>query len=246
MSQVLGIDIGGSGMKAAIVDCDSGETLTDRFRIKTPQPAKPQPMIDVARELVSHFEWEGPVGVGFPGVVQGGFIRTAANLDKDWVGVDADRLLTEAASCDVEVVNDADAAGVAEVQFGAGEGVSGVVVLLTIGTGIGSAVFTDGKLVRNTEFGHLMIDGKAAEERASSRIKKEKDLSEKEWTGRLSTVLQEVEALVWPDLFILGGGISKSFDEWGPMLKGVRTKVVPAEMRNEAGIIGAALAHQRR
>ncbi len=230
-------------MKAAEVDTDTGEMVSDKFRIKTPKPATPEAMADVVRQLTEHFSWTGPVGVGFPGVVQSGVIQTAANLDKSWIGVDGDALFTEASGCDVVMINDADAAGLAEMRFGAGEGVAGTVILLTLGTGIGSAVFTNGQLVRNTEFGHLVLDGKIAEERASSRIKEEKELSYKQWGKALEKVLEEVEKLFWPNLFILGGGISKEFDEYVEHLDDVRTPVVPAEALNRAGIVGAALAH---
>lgn len=242
MSLVLGIDIGGSGMKAAPVDTVTGEMVASKHRIATPKPATPEAMADVARQLVSHFEWTGPVGIGFPGVIKDGVICTAANLDESWVGVDGDALFTEVSGCDVSMINDADAAGLAEVRFGAGAGVAGTVILLTLGTGIGSAIFTNGKLVANTEFGHLDMDGKIAEDRASSRIKEDDDLSFKKWGGELEDVLREIEKLLWPELFILGGGISKQFDEFAEYLDKVRTSVVPAQMRNKAGIIGAALA----
>ena len=245
MTRVLGIDIGGSGMKAAVVDIATGEIVSDRHRIDTPQPATPEAMAEVVGQLTAHFDWKGPVGVGFPGVIQSGVVRTAANLNKSWVDVDGDKAFTDVAGCDVVMINDADAAGLAEMAFGAGKGVSGTVILLTLGTGIGSAIFTDGKLLRNTEFGHMDIDGKIAEERASSRIKDEKDLSYKKWGNRLEDVLQEVEKLFWPELFILGGGISKNFDEFEEYLDKVRTKIVPAEMLNRAGIVGAALAHAK-
>lgn len=245
MTHVLGIDIGGSGMKAAVVDTSTGEFVTDKHRIETPQPATPAAMAEVARQLATHFEWSGPIGVGFPGVVQGGFIRTAANLDKDWIDVDGDAVFTQACGCDVAMINDADAAGLAEARFGAGKDVPGVVILLTLGTGIGSAILVDGTLVPNTEFGHLVLDGKIAEDRASSRAKEELGLSYKAWSKELTVVLQEMEKLFWPNLFILGGGISKSFDKFGDRLESVRTKVVPAEGLNRAGIIGAALAHAR-
>lgn len=242
VSLVLGIDIGGSGVKAATVDTEKGEMVSDRHRIVTPSPATPDAVADVARQLVEHHEWTGPVGIGFPGVIQNGVIRTAANLDKSWVDVDGDAIFTETVGCDVTMINDADAAGLAEVRFGAGVGVNGTVVLLTLGTGIGSAVFTNGKLVANTEFGHLDMDGKIAEERASSRIKEEKDLSFKKWGGELEDVLREIEKLMWPELFILGGGISKNFAEFSEYIDKVRTPVVPAQMLNKAGIVGAALA----
>ena len=246
MTRVLGIDIGGSGMKAAEVDITTGEIVSDKHRIDTPKPANPEAMADVVGQLTAHFDWKGPVGVGFPGVIQNGVVRTAANLDKSWVDVDGDKAFTEVAGCDVVMINDADAAGLAEVTFGAGKDVSGTVILLTLGTGIGSAIFTDGKLLRNTEFGHMEMDGKVAEERASSRIKDEKDLSYKKWGGRLEDVLRELEKLFWPDLFILGGGISKDFEEFEEHLDKVRAKIVPAEMLNRAGIVGAALAHAVR
>ena len=232
-------------MKAAVVDIATGEIVSDRHRIDTPQPATPEAMAEEVGELTAHFDWKGPVGVGLPGVIQSGVVRTAANLNKSWVDVDGDKAFTDVAGCDVVMINDADAAGLAEMAFGAGKGVSGTVILLTLGTGIGSAIFTDGKLLRNTEFGHMDIDGKIAEERASSRIKDEKDLSYKKWGNRLEDVLQEVEKLFWPELFILGGGISKNFDEFEEYLDKVRTKIVPAEMLNRAGIVGAALAHAK-
>lgn len=230
-------------MKAAVVDTTTGEFETEKHRIETPQPATPKAMADVVRQLTEHFEWSGPVGVGFPGVVKEGIIRTAANLHKDWIDVDGDALFTKASGCDVVMVNDADAAGLAEARFGAGKDVSGVVILLTLGTGIGSAVMVDGTLVPNTEFGHLVLDGKIAEDRASSRAKDDLDLSYKQWGKELSVVLQEMEKLFWPSLFILGGGISKSFHKFEDHLHDVRTPVVPAERLNRAGIVGAALAH---
>ena len=245
MSVVLGIDIGGSGVKAATVDTEAGTMLSDRHRIVTPSPATPDAVADVARQLVEHHEWSGPVGIGFPGVVQNGVVRTAANLHKKWIDLDADSVFTEVVGCDVKMINDADAAGLAEVRFGAGAGVDGTVIMLTLGTGIGSAVFTDGKLVANTEFGHLDMGGKIAEDRASSRIKDEKDLSYKKWGGAVEDVLQEMEKLFWPELFILGGGISKEFHEFAEYLDKVRTPVIPAQMRNKAGIVGAALACSR-
>ncbi|MGI9607904.1 MAG: polyphosphate--glucose phosphotransferase [Acidimicrobiales bacterium] len=242
MTSALGIDIGGSGMKAAPVDLDRGKTTDDRFRIVTPQPATPEAMAEVVGELVRHFEWTGPVGVGFPGVIQSGIVRTAANLDPSWVDVDGDGLFTQVSGCDVVLINDADAAGSAELRFGAGQGERGVVVMLTLGTGIGSAIFTDGVLVPNTEFGHLDMGGMIAEDRASSRAKDEHDLSFEEWGAELERYLLEIEMLFSPNLVILGGGISKQFDQFDHYLSQVRARVVPAKMRNKAGIIGAALA----
>ena len=244
VDRVLGIDIGGSGMKAAEVDTTKGEMLSERFRIPTPRPATPDAMAEVVAELTSHFGWTGPVGVGFPGVIHHGVVRTAANLDKSWIDVDGDALFTQAAGCDVVMINDADAAGLAEVRYGVAEDVSGVVVMLTLGTGIGSAIFVDGTLVPNTEFGHLIMDGEIAEDRASSRAKEDKGLSMKTWGKELELYLQELEKLLWPDLFILGGGISKEFDKFVGHLDDVRTPIRAAEQLNRAGIVGAALAHR--
>lgn len=242
--RILGIDIGGSGMKAGEVDTTRGEMITERFRIPTPQPAAPEAMVDVVSHLTEHFSWSGPVGVGFPGVIQNGIVRTAANLDKSWVDVDGDALFTAATGCDVVMINDADAAGLAEVRYGAGHGIPGVVIMITLGTGIGSAVFVDGTLVPNTEFGHLLMDGEIAEDRASARAREERGLSMKKWGQELELYLRELERLLWPDLFIVGGGISKAFDEFAGHLDDVRTPIAVAEQRNHAGIIGAALAHR--
>lgn len=232
-------------MKAAEVDTDLGKMLTERYRIPTPQPATPDAMAGVVDQLATHFDWSGPVGVGFPGVVQGGFIRTAANLDPSWIDIDGDGLFTEASGCDVVMVNDADAAGLAEVRFGAGAGVVDVVVMVTLGTGIGSAVFVDGRLVPNTEFGHLLMDGEIAEDRASSRAKDVRGLSMEEWADEVELFLMELERLFWPKLFIIGGGISKQFDEFVDYFDRLRTPVSAAQQFNHAGIIGAALAYSR-
>jgi len=227
-------------MKAALVDRSTGEMLTDRFRIPTPQPATPSAMTDVFSALLDHFDWTGPVGCAFPGVIRNGaIIETAANLHPDWVGVNAADLFGTAES-PVYMVNDADAAGIAEMRFGAGVNELGTVFMLTIGTGLGTAIFLDGKLMPNTELGHLELDGHEAEAKASSRAKQAEDLSVEVWAARLDRYLNHVEALVWPDLFIIGGGISKNFDEFGPLLN-TRARVVPALLRNHAGIVGAAL-----
>lgn len=239
---ILGVDIGGSGMKAALVDVAAGAMASDRRRIKTPKPADPQAMAEVFGQLIDHFGYTGPIGCTFPGVVQGGVVRTAANLDPSWVGLNAAELFGRP-DCPVTVMNDGDAAGLAEMAHGAGQGVSGTVVLITIGTGLGSAVFTDGELVRNTEFGHVEINGFNAETRASSRVIDEFGLSFTQWAPRIERFLQELEKLLWPDLFILGGGISKEFDRWSPKIS-IDTPMVPAELRNHAGIVGAALSLQ--
>jgi polyphosphate glucokinase len=240
VEQAFGIDIGGSGMKAAPVRLATGELTHDRFKILTPHPATPDAMAPVVAELVGHFDWEGPVGVTFPGVVRRGVAYSAANLDKSWIGVDADALFTEASGQEVHVVNDADAAGLAEVRFGAGRDVPGVVLVLTFGTGIGSGLFIDGVLVPNTELGHLEVDGKDAESRAAASAREREDLSWKDWAKRVQRYLETVVALFSPALIIVGGGASRKADKWVPLLD-VGTEIVPAAMENEAGIVGAAL-----
>jgi len=227
-------------MKAALVDMDDGVLATKRHRIATPAAGDPVSMAPVFDELRAHFDYAGPIGCTFPGVVQSGVVLTAANLDNSWVGVDAEALFGTEAS-PVTVINDADAAGMAEIAFGAGRGVDGTVVMVTIGTGLGTAVFIDGQLVPNTEFGHIEIDGVDAETQASSRVIDTDGLSFEEWAPRFQTYLRRLEDLLWPNLFILGGGVSKNFDEWGPLVE-VRTPAKPAEGRNGAGIIGAAMA----
>jgi polyphosphate glucokinase len=242
MVQVLGIDIGGSGIKAAPVDVATGTLKAERQKIATPQPAKPDAVADVVSQLVRAFEWTGPAGITFPGVVTDGHIQTAANLDPDWIGIDAARLFGKAAGLAVTVVNDADAAGIAEMRFGAGAGQRGTVLMLTFGTGIGSALFTEGQLVPNTEFGHIEIRGKDAEKRASEHAREEHELSWGKWAGRVDEYLEHMEALLSPGLIIIGGGISKKSDKFLPLLTGLRARVVPAGMLNDAGIVGAAMA----
>jgi polyphosphate glucokinase len=241
MAAVLGIDIGGSGIKAAPVDVEAGRMLADRVKLPTPQPAAPDPMAEVIRQLVDQFAWRGKIGITFPGVVSGGTIRTAANLDHGWIGVNAVTFLGDAAGQPVTVLNDADAAGIAEMRFGAGRGVSGTVLLLTLGTGIGSALFYNGVLVPNTEFGHIEIHGKDAESRASERAREEGELSWGKWADRVDEYLDKMEALLWPELIIIGGGISRKSDKFLPRLT-LRAHVVPAALHNDAGIIGAAMA----
>ena len=239
---VLGIDIGGSGIKAAPVDVTTGTLTAERVKVPTPRPARPDAIAGAVKELVADFSWSGPIGVTFPGVVIGGVTRTAANLDPAWIGLDARALLGKAAGKEVSLLNDADAAGLAEMKFGAAAGQDGTVLLLTFGTGIGSALFTDGVLVPNTEFGHIEIHGKDAEERASERARELHDLSWGKWAGRVDDYLTHVEALVSPSLFIIGGGISRKSDKFLPLLTGVRAKIVPAALHNDAGIVGAAMA----
>ena len=236
----FGIDIGGTGMKAAIVDLTTGRLASDRRRISTPQPATPGAMADVARELVEHHGWDRPLGVAFPSIVHHGVVAMAANIDASWVGVDADALFTQAIGLDVTMVNDADAAGIAEVRFGAGRGRAGLVIMLTFGTGIGSGMFVDGILVPNTELGHLELDGVDAETRAAAVVREREGLSWSQWTPRVERYLRHVEMLFSPDLFIVGGGASKAAAKWLPMIE-INTEIVPAEMANNAGIVGAAL-----
>jgi polyphosphate glucokinase len=236
----LGIDIGGSGMKASTVDLATGELTAERLRFDTPQPATPEAMAEVLVRLVEHFAWSDPVGVCFPAVVRHGVVHSAANVDESWIGTDADALFTAASGCPVSVLNDADAAGVAEMQFGAGRGRRGVVVVLTFGTGIGSGLFLDGVLVPNTELGHIEIDGLDAEARAAASARKRDDLSWQQWAARVDRYLREIVKLLSPELVILGGGASKQADRWMQHLD-VDAEVVVAEKANNAGIVGAAL-----
>jgi polyphosphate glucokinase len=242
VAHVLGIDIGGTGIKAAPVDTATGELTAERQKLATPRPSTPEAVVDVVAQLVRAFDWTGPAGVTFPGVVVDGVIYTAANLDHAWIGVDAVKTFEASTKLTVSVINDADAAGVAEMRFGAGNGVGGTVLLLTFGTGIGSALFTDGVLVPNTEFGHIEIRGKDAERRASELAREEHDLSWDHWAGRVDEYLTHIEALLSPGLIIIGGGVSRKADKFLPLLAGLHAKIVPAALQNEAGIVGAAMA----
>jgi polyphosphate glucokinase len=238
----LGIDIGGSGIKAAPVDVTTGKLLADRQKIETPRPALPDAVADVVKQLTTAFSWSGPVGITFPGVVADGVTRSAANMDPAWLGLDAGALFGKAAGNQVRVLNDADAAGVAEMTFGAGVGEQGTVLMLTFGTGIGSALFIKGILVPNTEFGHVELHGEDAEKRASERAKELHDLSWGKWAGRVDEYLQHIEAVLSPSLFIVGGGVSRQSEKWVPRLTGIRARIVPAALLNDAGIVGAAMA----
>jgi polyphosphate glucokinase len=238
----FGVDVGGSGVKGGMVDLDTGKLIGDRFKLLTPQPATPEAIAKTVVEVVRHFDWTGPLGVTYPGVVVNGVVQTAANVDKAWIGTNASEIIGAALDGQqVTVLNDADAAGLAEERYGAGRNESGVVVLLTFGTGIGSAVIHKGVLLPNTEFGHLEVDGKEAEHRAASSVKERKDWSYERWSEEVTKVLVAIENLIWPDLFIAGGGISRKSEKWIPLLKN-RTPVVAAELLNEAGIVGAAMA----
>jgi polyphosphate glucokinase len=239
----FGVDIGGSGIKGGVVDLDAGKLVGERLRIPTPDPSKPDAVADVVKQIVDEFAWTGPVGVTLPAVIKRGVAHTAANIDKAWLGTDAQTLFAERLGRghdDVVVLNDADAAGIAEISYGWPDDRDGVVVLLTFGTGIGSALFRDGKLIPNTEFGHLEVDGHDAETRAAASVKEENDLSWAEWATRVARYVRSLEDLIWPDLIIAGGGVSKKADKWLPKLKGVRTRIVPASLHNAAGIVGAA------
>jgi len=239
--RVLGIDIGGTGIKGALVNTETGELLTERHRLLTPQPATPRAMISTLAEIVKYFDWQGPVGCGFPAAVKDGVVYTASNVSKQWIGVNLRQALQETTQCDVVVLNDADAAGLAEMRFGAGRGQDGVVLVITLGTGIGTAMFVDGRLVPNLELGHIEIGGKDAEDWAAAIVRKQAKLSWKAWAKRVDKYLITMQQLIWPDLVIVGGGVSRSHARFFPFLT-VQTKVMPAEMRNQAGIVGAALA----
>ena len=240
---VLGIDIGGSGIKGALVDVGNGEFLKDRIRIPTPSPGDPDQVIEVIRRITAHFNWDGKVGAGFPGVVRKGVVHTAANVSKEWIGEDLALRIKKATGCKTVVLNDADAAGLAEMRFGEGKQYEdGYVLFLTIGTGIGSALFVRGQLWPNSEFGHLQVRGKDAEHRAGDGVRQARDLSWKSWGNRLQEVLQVYDFLLNPDVIILGGGVSKKFKKYKKYLKGTHAKVIPAALQNQAGIIGAAMA----
>lgn len=240
--QALGVDVGGSGVKGAIVDLATGTLVGERFRLETPQPATPEAVTATVAEVVRHFDFDGPLGVTYPGVVVDGVVYTAANVDRAWIGTNASDEYSKAlGGRPVTVLNDADAAGLAEQRYGAGRNHRGVVVLLTFGTGIGSAVIHNGMLLPNTEFGHIEVGGKEAEQRAASSVKERNDWSYRRWTKQVSKVLVAVENAIWPDLFIAGGGISRKADKWIPLLTN-RTPVVAAELLNTAGIVGAAMA----
>lgn len=243
--QILGIDIGGSGVKGAVVDTGTAELITERQRIPTPQPATPKAITKSVVSIVKHLNWQGPIGCGFPSVVQKGVVKTAANVHNKWIGTNAIELFEGATGCRVEVVNDADAAGLAEVRFGAGKNHDGVILVVTIGTGLGTALYVNGVLVPNLELGHIELYGKDAEKSASDAARKRKKLSWTEWAIHFNNYLSRVDALLNPDLIILGGGGSKKFDRFKDFLD-LETEVIPAEFLNEAGIVGAALAAEKK
>jgi polyphosphate glucokinase len=236
----IGVDIGGTGIKGAPVDLEAGSLAAERVRIPTPQPATPDAVAEVVTELISRLDAPGAVGLTLPAVVRDGVAHTASNIDHAWIGTDAAGLFAKTTGRAVAVVNDADAAGIAEMRFGAGRGRSGVVILITLGTGIGSALFVDGTLVPNTELGHLPLHHGVAEEWAAESVREDDDLSWKQWAHRLSDYMQLVEKLFWPNLIIVGGGVSKKSGKFLPYVE-VRTELVPAQLLNDAGIVGAAL-----
>ena len=238
----LGIDIGGSGIKGALVDTKKGQMVTDRLRIPTPQPAKPKAVIGVMKQIVDHFEYSGPIGVGLPAIVINGVVHSAANIDDAWIGYAGQKKMKKATGCPITLANDADVAGVAEMRFGAGKGQSGTVMIFTLGTGIGSAMFVDGRLVPNTELGHIYLRNQKqdAEGWAAERIRDEEDLSWEAWGKRLNTYFQHIEFIFSPELIIIGGGVSKKHEKFLPTIK-TRAPIVPAKLRNEAGIVGAAV-----
>ena len=239
------MDIGGSGIKGCLVDLEIGQLIGERVRIETPQPSLPDPVYGVVAKIVDSFGWTERIGVTFPGVMKHGVAHTAANVDKSWIGTDVDAGLEQLIPGSVITLNDADAAGIAEMRYGAGREQRGVVLMLTFGTGIGSAVFVDGHLVPNTEFGHIQVDGEDGERRASAAAREREDLDYPTWARRVDRYLDVLEAGLWPDLIIVGGGVSKKAHKWVPLLT-TRTPVVPAQLQNDAGIVGAALAAHER
>ena len=238
--QILGVDIGGSGIKGCLVDTTTGELIGERHRIPTPQPATPAAIAHTLKALVEHFQWKGPVGCGFPAIIHHGVAKSAANIDPSWVETDAARLFGEITGQPCFVLNDADAAGLAEMRFGQGKGHEGVVILITVGTGIGTAVFVNGHLLPNTELGHLMLEGMVAEHYCSDAVRKREDLGWGKWGKRFNQYLARLEFLFSPDLFILGGGSAAKIDKFIDRIAS-RAPLLPAASLNQAGIIGAAL-----
>lgn len=237
---VLGIDVGGSGIKGAPVDIKKGKLLSERLRIETPQPATPKAVAKTFAELVKMHDWKGPIGCGFPAIVRHGVAHSAANIDKKWIGTDVEKLFSKVSGCPVKVMNDADAAGLAAVRYGAGKKMQGTVLMLTIGTGIGSALFIDGKLVPNTEFGHLFFKGMIAEHYAANSVRKSLELSWEEWGKRFNEYLLHIDRILSPDLVILSGGASKRFGEYQHVITS-EAKIIPSAMLNNAGTVGAAV-----
>ncbi len=242
--EILGIDIGGSGIKGALVDTSTGGLMSERLKLSTPQPATPSAVAEVVAELVRQFQWQGPLGCGFPAVISGGVAKTAANIDPGWIGVNVENLLCRVTGCPCRVVNDADAAGVAEMRYGNGMGRHDTVLVLTLGTGIGSALFSAGQLFPNLELGAFPLKGGFAEHYAAAAVRKRDKLSWQSWSKRLNLFFNEIERIISPDLIILGGGVSRKSEKFMPFLS-AQAELIPAYLQNQAGIIGAAcLAHE--
>lgn len=242
--RVLGIDIGGSGIKGAVVDVSRGRLITTRVRFATPSPARPAAVARAVKKVVDHFSWKGPVGVGFPGIIRQQIAHSAPNLHPSWIGRNLARHFRAASKCPVFAMNDADVAAIGELAFGAGRTARGTVLVLTFGTGIGSALFRDGELFPNLEFGHLHFKGDIAEHYCAASVREEHNLSWKAWGKRVNAYLRHVAFLISPDLIIIGGGVSKKFEKYSRYLD-LDARVVPARLKNEAGIIGAATAAAR-
>ena len=242
--EALGIDVGGTGIKGAVVDTKAGALVAPRHRLLTPHPATPEAVIRTVSQVVEHFAWKGPVGCGFPAAVKDGVAFTASNISPEWIGYNVQVGIERSTGCSVTVLNDADAAGLAEMRFGAGRGETGVVLIVTLGTGIGTALFVAGQLVPNLEMGHIEINGRDAEQWAADVVRKQAKLSWNRWAKRVDKYLRAMEELVWPDLIIVGGGASRHHERFFPYIR-TQARVVPAEGRNDAGIVGAALAAVR-
>jgi polyphosphate glucokinase len=243
--EILGIDVGGSGIKGAPVNLESGEMTAERFRLPTPEGGKPQEMAVIIADVARHFDWKGSIGVGFPAAVRDGIVLTAANIDASWIGTNVEKLIQQTSGCPAFVANDADVAGFAEMAFGAGKNQRGVVLVITLGTGVGTAIFVDGVLVPNTELGHIEIRGKDAESRVSDAARQRKEWSYKDWAMRVNEYLNRMEDLFWPNMIIIGGGISKQADKFFPYLR-TRARLEKAQLLNQAGIVGAAMYGKSR
>jgi polyphosphate glucokinase len=243
--EILGIDVGGSGIKGAPVNLESGEMTAERFRLPTPEGGKPQEMAVTVADVARHFNWKGSIGVGFPAAVRDGIVLTAANIDASWIGTNVETLFQQTSGCKSYVANDADVAGFAEMAFGAGKNQRGVVLVITLGTGVGTAIFVNGILVPNTELGHIEIRGKDAELRVSDAARQRKEWSYKDWAMRVNEYLNRMEDLFWPNMIIVGGGISKQADKFFPYLR-TRARLEKAQLLNQAGIVGAAMYGRSR
>ncbi|MBP7653367.1 ROK family protein [Candidatus Dependentiae bacterium] len=238
-NNVLGIDVGGSGIKGSIVNVQTGQLLSERFRLPTPEKGKPEDIAATISEIIKHFNWKNKIGCGFPAAINKGVSLTAANIHKNWIGLNIENFFKKKTGCEFKVINDADAAGLAEMNFGAGKKSNGTVLMLTVGTGIGTALFINHNLLPNTELGHIELSGKDVELYASDAVRKKKDLSYKKWAIRFNKYLIKMNSLFYPDLIILGGGIVKKKEKYFKYLA-LNSKIIPAALGNDAGIIGAA------